>query len=208
MGGEGIIFYLKQNDMANNSELPLSEAQAKKAIKWLRDNFADKIENAVTGTPFTAEDIYAISCQETAYRWIAWIDKMKAEDVLKYCIFDATGDTSDTKGERKAFPTCKENMLVAEGNKMRAVMGWSAKDFLYKGYGIFQYDLQFVKNDKAFFEQKQWYSFDECLKRVMKELNGKYSITKDIYKSIRAYNGGGEAATNYANNVMQFKQWC
>jgi hypothetical protein len=198
-----------------NSELPLTEKQAKKAIEWLQTNFGDAIENAITGTPFEAKHIYGIALQETAYRWINWIDKVSANDVLKYCIFDATGDTPDTKGERKAFPTCKENMLgsypasfvemlVSEGNKMRQIMGWSAKDFLYKGYGIFQYDLQFVKNDKAFFEQKLWYSFDECLKRCVKELNGKYAIHKNIFASIKGYNGAGVAATNYANNVTYF----
>lgn len=205
--------------MANNSELPLSKTQAQKAIKWLRDNFESKIENAVTGSPFNANHIYAIACQETAYRWIGWVDKMKAEDVLKHCIFDATGDTTDTIGQRRAFPKNKAemltsypkslvDMLIAEGNRMRAIMGWSSKDFLYKGYGIFQYDLQFIQNDKIFFEQKQWYSIDECLKRVMKELNYKYSIHKDIYKAIKGYNGAGIAAENYAKNVTQFIEWC
>ena len=137
--------------MAKNSEMPLSKAQAQKAIAWLRLNFGDKIENAVTGTPFSANDILAIACQETAYSWINWIDKMKPEDVLKYCIFDASGDVPDSS--RAAFPKNKAamlavypksfvNMLIAEANKMRAVKGWGAREFLYKGYGIFQYDLQ------------------------------------------------------------------
>jgi hypothetical protein len=202
-----------------NSEMPLSEAQAKKAIKWLRDNFGDKVENAITGTPFTADDIYAIACQETAIYWLGWIDKMKADDVLKYCIFDATGDTTDTVGQRKAFPKNKAamlasypkdfvDMLVAEANKMRQIKGWSAKEFLYKGYGIFQYDLQFVETDKVFFEKKQWYIFDECIKRLMKELNGKFAIKKDKHKAIVAYNGAGVAAENYGNNWEQFKKWC
>jgi hypothetical protein len=201
-----------------NSELPINEAQARKASKWLNDNFGSAIDNAVLGSPFTSNHIKAITCQETAYRWLSWIDKIKPTDVLKYCVFDATGDTPDTIGDRSAFPKDKEqflqqypkellDMLISEGNKMRAMMGWSAKDFLYKGYGIYQYDLQAIKNDKSFFAEKQWYSMDECLKRLMKELNGKYSITKDIYKSIKAYNGSGNAAENYAKNVMQFMQW-
>lgn len=38
----------------------------------------------------------------------------------------------------------------------------------------------------------------------MSELSGKYKIYKDIWKTVRAYNGTGPRATEYANNVVQF----
>ena len=31
-----------------------------------------------------------------------------------------------------------------------------------------------MKTDEAFFRERNWYDFDECLNRVMKELAGKY----------------------------------
>lgn len=104
-------------------------------------------------------------------------------------------------------------MLVAEGNKMRhmpqpgAPNGYSDANFLYKGYGIFQYDLQFIENDRDFFLQRQWYSIDECIKRVLKELNEKWGHTKDYFKTVKSYNGSGERAQNYATNVSQFYTW-
>ena len=39
------------------------------------------------------------------------------------------------------------------------------------GYGIFQYDIQFFKDENPdFFLQKKWFSFDECLALALKEL--------------------------------------
>ncbi len=42
----------------------------------------------------------------------------------------------------------------------------------------------------------------------MKELKVKYSIHKDIWKALKGYNGSGPRATQYANNVVQFAQYC
>lgn len=205
-----------------NEQLPINKASAQKAINWLQFNFGEKIEKAVLGTPFEAKHIYGIACQETAYKWILWVDKYSPQIILQRCIFDASGDMPNTN--RSAFPKNKAtfsakygndftNMLVKESNLQRAMpqvnfpKGFQPAPFLYKGYGIFQYDLQAVIEDEIFFRDKQWYSFDECLKRLMKELNFKYSITKDVYKSIRSYNGSGNAAENYAKNVMIFSEW-
>ena len=200
------------------AELPISKGQALKAIKWLKDNFETEIEAAVKDTPFSIDTICGIACQETAYRWINWIDTHDVATVLKSCVFDATGDVPGTEGKRKAFPVNLKafqdkygkqaaDMLVSEGNAMRSVMGWSAKPFLYKGYGIFQNDLQNILTDESFFLNKEWYSFDNCLERCLKELMGKYAIVKNVPKSIETYNGSGQAAKDYRDNVLQFIQY-
>ena len=75
---------------------------------------------------------------------------------------------------------------------------------MYKGYGIFQYDLQFVENDRAFFEERLWYKFPECLLRLKKELINNFAKDKDVRLAIRAYNGSGPRATQYVNDVFQF----
>ena len=72
---------------------------------------------------------------------------------------------------------------------------------------MFQYDLQSVKTDEAFFRERKWYDFDECLKRVMKELASKYKAHKDVWKAVRAYNGSGAGAARYVNNVVQFASY-
>jgi outer membrane phospholipase A len=96
-------------------------------------------------------------------------------------------------------------MLMAEGNKARKVRGYSPTEtILYKAYGIFQYDLQYVENDRAFFENKRWYNIDDCVDHLKKELVSKYKVTKDVRKAIKAYNGSGSAAEQYVNDVFDF----
>jgi predicted patatin/cPLA2 family phospholipase len=95
-------------------------------------------------------------------------------------------------------------MLIAEANKTRELRGFGPKDWVYKGYGIYQYDLQYVVEDESFFREKKWYKHANCLDRLIKELHQKYEIYQDIWKAIKAYNGLGDGATRYANNVIQF----
>lgn len=198
-----------------NEQLPISLQQAKKVCDFLLANFDQQFTQATIGTVFNKKHLVAIACQETAYMWINWIGKYDATTILRRCVLDGTGDTSDTIGQRAAFPKNKEqfiikfsqstlDMLIKEGNLTRQLRGLNAATILYKGYGLFQYDLQFILTDEDFFLKKQWYSIDECLKRVMKELNNKYDISHDLKTSIRMYNGRGKRAENYANNVMQF----
>lgn len=199
-----------------NETLPLSKQQAIKAYNWLAPNFDAIVEKNIAGTPFSKKLIYAIALQETAYKWINWIDKYSTEIILQRCIFDANGDFPGTS--RFAFPKNKDafkkefgedftNMLIKEANLQRKMPqasypnGFQPASFLYKGYGIFQYDLQFVKTDESFFREKKWYSFDECLQRVIKELSVKYSITNNIDKAVVKYNGVGRDAENYGKNV-------
>lgn len=204
-------------------DMPLSKALCIICSTWMKDNFEDKIIAAVNNTPFDADLVYAIACQETAQRWQIWINMTDAETVLERCVFDASGDFPDTS--RGAFPKNKNEfiaaygdaltqMLVDEGNKMRAMPqpgfphGYAPGNFLYKGYGIFQYDLQNIKTDKSFFADKLWYSIDECLARLIKELKAKWSAhTNDMYNTVKAYNGSGARAEQYAQRVSQFYTW-
>lgn len=204
-------------------DMPLSRTNCIKAATWLKDNFENKIAAAVENTPFDKELVYAITCQETAQRWLLWINDFDAETILQRSVFDASGDFPDTS--RNAFPRNKAEMvgtfgneltqmLVDEANKMRAMpqpgfpRGFQPADYLYKGYGIFQYDLQHVKTDKSFFADKLWYSIDECVSRLMKELNLKWSLhINDMFNTVRAYNGSGSKAEEYARKVSQFYTW-
>ncbi len=204
-------------------DMPLSKPHCIICSTWMKDNFQDKIITAVRNTPFDENLVYAIACQETAQRWQMWINMADAATVLQRSVFDASGDFPDTS--RSAFPKNKNEfiseygniltqMLVDEGNKMRAMPqpgfphGYGAAAFLYKGYGIFQYDLQHIKTDKSFFADKLWYSFDECLARLIKELKTKWSAhTNDMYNTVKAYNGSGSRAEQYAQRVSQFYAW-
>lgn len=199
-----------------NLDLPLTRNLCIKCTAWMRQNFEDKFTTAVANTVFEKELLYAIACQETAINWYAWISDHTADEILARCVFDASGDVN---GTRAAFPKNTTafiqkygqpiaDMLIAEANATRALHGWAPKQWVYAGYGIFQYDLQSIITDPAFFEQKQWYSIDECLKRVIKELSMKWSEhSGDLFSTIKAYNGSGIHADNYAKNVSQFLAW-
>lgn len=202
--------------------LPVSKSQAEVGIRWMKDNYENKITAAVAGTPFTVDHICGIFCQETLYRVILWIGKYNPDTILSRCVFDASGDFPGTT--RSAFPKNAAefeskygadalNMLIDEGNKQRAMpqpgypKGFTPALYLYKGYGIFQNDLQNIVTDEDFFLKKKWYNFDDCLAWVMKELNTKYKIKNDIAASLKAYNGSGPKADIYRDNVLQFTEY-
>lgn len=204
-------------------DMPLSRTNCIKCTEWMKNNFADKIVAATNNTPFDEELIYAIACQETAQRWVIWINDFDADTILERSVFDASGDFPDTS--RSAFPKNKNEllaqygnnitqMLIEEANKMRAMPqpgkpgGYGPAGYLYKGYGIFQYDLQHIKTDEQFFTNKLWYSIDECVSRVMKELKTKWNLhTNNMFATVKAYNGSGSRAEQYAQRVSQFYTW-
>jgi hypothetical protein len=78
----------------------------------------------------------------------------------------------DTKAFRKEYGDERTDALIEEADKTRVLRGYSRKNWVYKGYGLFQYDLQFVRVDPDFFFERQWYRFDACLERLMRELRG------------------------------------
>jgi hypothetical protein len=182
----------------------------------MNHHFGIKCEAAVSATPFTKELLYAIACQETAIYFTRWINDHTPEEVLGRCVFDASGDANGTRG---AFPKNTAafiakygqqlaDELIEEANKTRALRGWGPKRWVYAGYGIFQYDLQHILTDEVFFRQKMWYHIDACLNRVIKELQTKWKAhPNDLFNTVKAYNGSGSRAENYANHVLQFLSW-
>ena len=200
----------------NHLDLPVTHTQCLSCASWLNTHFSDKASAAVAGTPFEKELLYAIACQETACVWYHWINDHTPEEILARCVFDASGDAN---GTRAAFPKNTAvfiekygqglaDVLVAEANATRALHGWGPKTWVYAGYGIFQYDIQAIVTDRDFFEKKHWYSMDACLSRVISELNAKWRIHNgDLFSTVKAYNGSGPRAENYAKNVFQFLSW-
>lgn len=199
-------------------ELPISLSSARKATNWLMTNFGGSIRSATDGTPFNSALLCGIACQETAYFWLPLLTKagstITPDELVARCVLDASGDAPNAP--RSAFPRNTAafrakydrafgDMLVDEANATRALRGFSPKEWIYKGYGIFQYDLQFVVEDEDYFRFKQWHDFEVCLKRVMKELKTIFARNGgNLWETVRAYNGGGQAARNYRDNVKEF----
>lgn len=202
--------------------MPLTHTEVIKAANWISKNFADKIAKAVAGSPFNINHVISIALQESAQDWLPWIDHYSTSQILSCIISDPTGDQPGTVRNvwpqnltvfKTKYPDLVE-MLVSEGNKFRSMPkpnypnGWQPRTWLYKAWGIFQYDIQAIKWDVEFFRNKEWYSFDSCLKRLMAELNSKLVIAKgDPWLAIERYNGAGQAAKEYRQNVMQFHEW-
>ena len=200
-------------EMTRGSDLPISLAQAARVTKWLKHNYGPKIEAVTKGSPFPPHIICAIACQETAYFWLKMSEKLTADEVLARCVLDASGELPSDP--RSAFPRNTHafrskygddftEMLISEANTTRVIRGLSPREWVYKGYGIFQYDLQAVVDDEPFFHAKQWYSMDFCLARVMQELRQKWARTHDLWLSVKAYNGSGSRADQYMRNVQKF----
>jgi lysozyme len=181
-------------------------------------HFGGSIRTASGNTPFTPALLCGVTCQETAYFWLPQITKtgstITPDEVIARCVLDASGDAPNTS--RGAFPRntaafrakyddAFADMLISEANATRTLRNFGPKEWIYKGYGIFQYDLQFVEEDEDYFRFRQWHDFEICVNRVMKELKSVYARNGgNIWEAVRAYNGGGQAARDYRDNVKDF----
>src|SRR6185436_6984811 len=73
-------------------KLPISKSAAKTAAKWLVDNFDHELSATVDGKIYKKKHLCAIACQETAYKWLDWIQSQNAKAIVERCVFDASGD--------------------------------------------------------------------------------------------------------------------
>lgn len=198
--------------------LPLSKAQVTKGAGWLFANFGEDLKRATAGKPYTRPLLCAIACKETGFIWIPRIDKKSAAELLPLLVGDASGDVpghprsafpKNTATFRAKFGNPFTDKLIAEANKARALRGLDPAKIVYKGYGIYQYDLQHVKEDQAFFEDLEWHTMGPCLARVTRELDRTFRASGgDTRGAVRRYNGSGPAAETYADHVMAFFEFC
>jgi hypothetical protein len=197
--------------------LPIERAQAHDVARWMKSNFGDALRAATRDTPFSVDLMCGIVCQETAYAWLSFKNKIPVAEVLARCVLDASGDAPghprtarprNTAEFRSRYGDAFADMLIAEANKTRKLRGMGPKKWVYKGYGLFQYDLQYVKTDQGFFKNRKWGTFDICLEKALGELKTKYKIDKDLWSAVRRYNGSGPKAVEYANNVFTYTRWC
>jgi metacaspase-1 len=211
------LFDLRLKRLSGTMALPLTEAQTRKATRWLAAHFGDSMRRAIVGTPFGLDLICGIACKETASMWLGFVDRgLTPGDILGRAIGDASGDfpntsrlafPSDTPTFRREFGDEFADMLIAEANASRSLRNMGPKPWVYKGYGIFQYDLQHVRDDTAFFRDKQWYALDECLERVVGELQRKFQRTGELWAAVKAYNGSGPRADAYRDDVKVLAGW-
>lgn len=193
------------------------------AARWFKQQFGSKIESVFQGTPFDLNLAIAIALQETYYIWGTIYKTQPLTEVFKVCV----GDTLDAP-DRSAFPKNRKALedspqgkemfkvarqaleSVAKYNRAFKRVFDSNPNKFCRGYGIFQLDLQFFKEDPDYFLDKKWYDFDNCLNKFFEELNAatkraygivKPSLTDEekIYVAI-AYNRG---SVNFSRGFKQ-----
>src|SRR3954463_9861093 len=156
---------------------------------WFKQQFRKKIEPAIAGTPFTVDLLTALACQETGEVWpILRKTDLSVDRILELCV----GDTKDAHSQtdpRHTWPATKEQLLAAPNGKGQQMFDLARKaledmaDYVHSyqvarsnstkfchGFGIFQYDIQFFKDEPEYFLDKQYANFDACLQKCLKEL--------------------------------------
>jgi hypothetical protein len=140
---------------------------------------------AVAGTPFEADHLVTIACQETGYIWSQLRKKagMTPAKIAALCV----GDTLDADRGRRAFPRTAADLKAAQdGENMfqiarKAILDLadnvpgfnfvrSNTDKFAHGYGIWQYDLQFYKKDAAYFLSRGYEDPERAAKKAVGEL--------------------------------------
>jgi hypothetical protein len=187
-------------------------------MRWFKQQFKGQIEPALAGTPFDADMLTAIASQETGYIWSVLRKKqLSLARILALCV----GDTIDFKGpgkRRQAFPRTKDALLAApNGQAMFNIARQALEDMAasvpgYKasvadpnkfchGFGVFQRDLQFFKDDPDYFLQRRYENFADTLSQCIHELGrglkklgfqSKTQLTDTEFAMVAiAYNTGG-----------------
>jgi hypothetical protein len=197
--------------------LPLTKQQVVKGTGWLIANFGPDISAAVNGKPYSRSIVCAIACKETGFIWISRTATMTGPELLPLLVGDASGDVAgaprsafpkNTAAFRAKFGNAFTAKLIAESNKARALRGLGPAQIVYKGYGIYQYDLQHVLTDQDFFENLRWHTMAACLSKLTLELDRTFAASHgDVRGGVRRYNGSGPNAETYADHVMAFAEF-
>jgi hypothetical protein len=186
-------------------------------ILWFKTQFQSQIEPALAGTPLTVDFITALACQETGELWPALRRKpLTTAQILALCV----GDTLDADKGRSAFPTTKAALLAQpRGGEMfaiarEALVNMAAQipaysriaarpDKFCHGFGLFQLDLQFFREDPAYFLQKDYERFDRTLEKCLISL--KRALKKVGFEQRTALSDLDLAAVGIAYNTGGFK---
>lgn len=177
-------------------------------IEWFNSEFGRTIEGALSGKKYKKNFVISLACKEMRYLWSPLHKKgYTTERILELMVGDTINGDPVKKTGRKAFPPNRsvlENYLPG-GKQMFLTARKALEDIasnttsyqkevrnpdkFVRGYGIFQYDLQFFhkdsRGDTGFFLEKKWTNFGECLDRMILELDEKLTGLKRKFPQLK-----------------------
>lgn len=154
-------------------------------ILWFRTTFGPAVAAATADSVFDADMLTALACLETGEMWsqMRRNPALSPERIAALCCGDMIGGDAG----RRAFPRTAEALRAApQGETMFAiarqallamaahVRGYGAArtrpDTFAHGFGLFQYDLQFFRDEPAYFLERRYERFEASLGRALAEL--------------------------------------
>ncbi|OLP57810.1 hypothetical protein BJF93_13220 [Xaviernesmea oryzae] len=196
------------------------------AARWLMTNFGPSIIERTRNSHYSPALVCAIACQESGYAWYtkSLRKRYTPSDILRLMVLDNNTPRRAFPRDTRAFIEDSRvghlaQALIEASDASRTARGLKPTGQLYYGYGIFQYDLQHIRNDEQFWRATPddrtadpsrtglWGDLNACLDRLFQELDSKrQKYPSDLRQTIRAYNGSGKNAEAYADIVMRFSR--
>jgi hypothetical protein len=189
------------------------------AMIWMNDTFGAKIDRKLKNSPISKELVIAIGIQETYYVWAKVYKTWTPEQILGVCV----GDTIDFPKRKTAWP---KNRAALEGFPKGKTMFKLARAALeriaevnsgYKtavknpnkfchGFGMFQYDIQFFKEDSAYFLDSKWATWDGTFGKGVAELENAVTGLYGAGKAKLSHNEAVFVAIAYNRGVKGTKR--
>src|SRR5882724_13286446 len=83
-------------------------------MRWFKQQFHEKINAALVGSPYSLDFMTALACQETGEIWPTLRTKdLSVDRILELCVGDTIDFHPSTGKGRKAFPRNKAALLAA-----------------------------------------------------------------------------------------------
>jgi hypothetical protein len=199
----------------------IPDSHVRPATRWLLDNYGQVLGAKVAGTKVPLSLACAIACQESAYTWFdrrVFKQGRTPAQMMRLLVLDNVSprgafprDTSTFHRDRRFSDLAPA--LVEISDASRRARGYTATGNLLYGYGLFQYDLQNIQTDAAFWRDTApgasvaglWGDVGACADRFVTEMNGKLARHPgDLKAAISAYNGSGANARAYGEIVSKF----
>ncbi len=152
-------------------------------IRWFKEQFHEEIEAATASTLFDLDMLTALACQETGEIWpiLRKNRSLSKAQIVALCV----GDTLDEDKGRRAFPRNKAALVAApKGQAMFDIAHQALVDMavhipsyraaarnankFVHGYGVWQFDLQFFKNEPEYFLERRYEKLEATGKRSLR----------------------------------------